>query len=77
MGKFVTALFRLLLHTYNVEMTNGGGTSSAFINSLQVGYLSKLVISLSCALLQSLGECIIIDLCVCVLKNLIVTTVGK
>ena len=65
MGKFVTALFRLLLHTYNVELTNGGGgTNSAGINSLQVGYLTKLVISLSCALLQSLGESFIIDLCV-------------
>lgn len=85
MGKYVTTLFRLLLHTYTTELSaassggssahsgssnstavhspassiSSGGSASASggVNSGEVCYLTRLVISLSCALLQSLGEC--------------------
>jgi len=70
MGKYATTLFRLLLHTYNVELNR----ASSNINSAQVGYLTKLVVSLSCALLQSLGKDILfclycINLCIIVLYS--------
>lgn len=82
MGKFASVMFRLLLHTYCTEHAGGGGggggSGGGAVPSSAACYEAKLVVSLSCALLQSLGKCSYLDnclLCSCAHDNAIFSSV--
>ena len=58
MGKFSACMYRLLMSAYRGSCAHVSGNS--------VCYLTKLVVSLSCALLQSLGKYKLYSTTVCV-----------